>query len=760
MKKNIFFFSLLLLVSCGSQKVILSKPHYPDTQIEAGDVYVSMHPPIQWYDIVDDLKPNFTLSSANEFLDDVLQITSKENQFSQNKRSFGLVANLPTNSNITTNTSTLNSEENGSDYELTNSSQNIESITTRSSGSVPNIQQPTADALFVEGQLSAVNSEMSKDPFLQYRAATALYQEIQLLNRYLDAQVATNGTIPYLFRTQISVQPYARLTSADIYSEIFVQPTDSFIETELSKESNELPNNWSECSQGIKVLPLVVVDNLERSNARRLESAVKQLYFTLSGMAGSAGLGALSENIKEQLKDIQALDLNSITTIAKSDNDEITVRIGATRSSSGYSMVARSYDISFIVLWPKVCGLNGVLRQSYSMYRTDNGERIPLFNKNYQKRFKAHLIRLSNTRGLKKEDQEKFADCVIKAVSDQNNTFATCGYYDRDSGYAKTMAFRILKKFGMDSDSELFNLIKSYLKSTKVQDDEFVLPTRNYKAPPPQVVMMNDPGSGSAELIVGGAKYFGTANNITGKVIFSDVSYFGPDNKFNIDASTDTKLRNQFESANYDFPILVSTDVKINNEGMMKITIPSPTSLGKRNEVLENKAYLVVDRVPFPHESDTESERFAGKTNTNIRGVYPILLNLKIGDTPMPVLHEFKILPVSPGVEGKKTKFTLTVNPKACPKNIVCPDSLMASIDKYKVEILDYPIEGVKLNNTIDHVHDMASNSFLAEKNKAYTVYLDSISSGSKFKVKVIAVNTNSKPIPNQVLSPVQFSVK
>lgn len=66
-------------------------------------------------------------------------------------------------------------------------------------------------------QQSVLNKDLSTDPMLDYLAATALYQEVQMLNRYVDHAVQKTGYEPYLVRLQVSLLPRARFEPYDAY---------------------------------------------------------------------------------------------------------------------------------------------------------------------------------------------------------------------------------------------------------------------------------------------------------------------------------------------------------------------------------------------------------------------------------------------------------------------------------------------------------------------------------------------------------------
>ena len=765
MKRFTLAMFFIFLNSCSSTDVKPDRIYFPETQIEAGQVYVSMYPPILWYDIVDDLKPNFTVNSANDFLDDVLQITSKNQEINQNRKSFGLGIGLPTSSTTGTNTTNTNSAISEDGSTTITGTNTVESTTSQSDGNVPTINTNSAVSSFLTSQPSTPTSELGADPFLKYRAATALYQEVQLLNRYLDVEVATNGTIPYLFRTQIAVQPNARNISLDIYTELFVE-----IFEHQERENDEAPANERNIKQNEnkekirpEIIPLIVIDNLERSASRRLESAVNQLSFALSGLVGKVGLASDLDNIKEELKDIEALDFNSITTVAKSSHDQLTVRIGAVNSSNGLNTLARSYDVTFLVLWPgKEVGNKGVLRQFSHMRRTDNGERLPLLNNKYQKHFAKKISAIARTRGISKENSHKFADCI---VFDTSNEDAKCKTDERKNLYV----FNLLKPYELEYDAEIFELVRSYLSAIFIKNDDFELSNTGFFAPLPQIAIMNDPGTGFANVIIGDANKFGNSENIVAAIMFVPEGQASK-SKNNIIKELNEKfdsfyrpVKTKYKSRQkslFGNSVLAASSVRINNDGLLTATFPSPTSIGQRKKILNNNSYLILDRRLLPHEESEESEESEGDQKKDIdinqtRGIYPIALNRNIGKVPVPVLHKAKLLPTTPKVlENGKSEFQITIAANPCPQNALCP----TNISKYQVLISDYYIDTV--TSDINPIIDRVNNSFEAELNKAYKITLSSLASSAEFSISVNAIDSNGEVISNQKLLPILIKTK
>jgi hypothetical protein len=186
-----------------------------------------------------------------------------------------------------------------------------------------------------------------KDPMLEYAAATALYQEVKLLNRYVADAALRRDYCAYVVRLQMSVVPFARHFPLDIYSNI------SFFPVKQPK---------SMASKGVRpkrfpaeVIPLLVTDNLENTIKSRTVDSLRNLALTLSflqpGVQGSAGFSGKHEDFKRALGG----DLNSLLTVGRVSDNTLQVRLGAERevaSALEYAVLPRTHNITVLLLVP------------------------------------------------------------------------------------------------------------------------------------------------------------------------------------------------------------------------------------------------------------------------------------------------------------------------------------------------------------------------------------------------------------------------
>jgi hypothetical protein len=196
---------------------------------------------------------------------------------------------------------------------------------------------------------AAPRKPSGKDPMLEYTAATAFYQEVKLLNRYVADAALRRGYRAYVVRLQMSVVPFARQLPLDVYSNISFFPT-----VEPSRKEKEKGANARHYRA--EVIPLLVTDNLENTIRSRNTESLRNLALTLnflqSGVGGSVALGQKRDEFQRALGG----DLNSLLTVGRVSDNTLQVRLGAERDvacDSGYSMLPRTHNITILVMVPR-----------------------------------------------------------------------------------------------------------------------------------------------------------------------------------------------------------------------------------------------------------------------------------------------------------------------------------------------------------------------------------------------------------------------
>lgn len=247
---------------------------------------------------------------------------------------------------------------------------------------------------------SVLGNPTGIDPMLRYWAATALYQEVQLLNRYVNSAALTDGYTPYLVRLQVSLQPRSADEPYDAYTDIsmFNGPWTT-ASTPLqnvgvvggvpSIESNTLKQLFaSESARALgltqaegqavdrfihqkgdtgvvsapqvdlsgtpKIVPLLVTDDIEAALRSGSAEQIRQIALGLSAAFHGVGVSGDIQNVDQQLRTVLGHDLNSTFTVARVSDNTIRARFGAQYSaSSHYAVVPQTHTVTLLMLVKK-----------------------------------------------------------------------------------------------------------------------------------------------------------------------------------------------------------------------------------------------------------------------------------------------------------------------------------------------------------------------------------------------------------------------
>jgi hypothetical protein len=298
----------LLFTACAAPP---AEPRALPAQEEAGSVHVAVLSVARWYDYVDALQPYFDLT-ADGALGQVLRIgqISSSDELSRSRVELALGVNGPT----------------------------------------PATSAPSGAQRAEPGAAIGV-SPPQRDAHTAYSNAAALYQEVQLLNRYVRDAAIPKGYAPYVLRLQVTLLPRRRDAPYDAYSTLsFFSVGQGEIPMPVSLRTDTPPQS----AAGPRVLPLLVTDNLEVSAASRGREQIQQVALALSGGSGGAG-GALGfDSTEAKLDRLAGLDLNSLLTVARVSENTLMVRLGAMQQgSTRFAMVPRTHNVTVVVMIPQ-----------------------------------------------------------------------------------------------------------------------------------------------------------------------------------------------------------------------------------------------------------------------------------------------------------------------------------------------------------------------------------------------------------------------
>lgn len=223
--------SILCLASCVHSG--LGKAHKVNSVQEAATVHIAPLSVTRWEDYAGNLQPSYaitpaqalTLALPKTFISqansadvfsgglqvglpqststDALSksITSGDTTNGNATKSTGTTGGSSTSNGTTTSTAGTNNSSSTTSTVATNGGTTTTQTTTTQQGPgvlppnlLPSATLPNASAL------ASPTGTLATDPVLTYQAATAVYQEIQLLNNYVNDAVHQYGYVPYLAR--------------------------------------------------------------------------------------------------------------------------------------------------------------------------------------------------------------------------------------------------------------------------------------------------------------------------------------------------------------------------------------------------------------------------------------------------------------------------------------------------------------------------------------------------------------------------------
>lgn len=341
MKKLSALLATALTTGCVSSSLI-TRQHEPEYEYEAGSVTISASAPMRWEELAGELRPEFNSPSALAHLNDVLAVTQSET--ASRREAVGVEAGVNV-AGATTTRSGSRTENYGLDAQGRPTITSVTGSTTTNTSQQAPVAPQNVDAaisapsnVFRDSNDPLNTTSTSVDPVLRARAAVALHQELVLLDNYLDHAYDPCLEEGWLVRTRLVSTPYARNQPFDAFSRIYGTYWDG--------------HRWS--SDGLRLVPLLVTDNFERSDTRRYEQLASQVQASMSGLSGVVAAGLGFNRYLNNLNAILGAQYNNLLTISQVDDNTLSVRLGAAFSPTArYEMQSRSYDITFLVLLDK-----------------------------------------------------------------------------------------------------------------------------------------------------------------------------------------------------------------------------------------------------------------------------------------------------------------------------------------------------------------------------------------------------------------------
>ncbi len=328
---------LIMIQSCTS----LPKP-VDTSSMSVDDVgtvrttVVSVGP---WRTYIDLLQPEFKMS-LKEALEKSVATTRRASlrQLNKSSAAFGIGAERKS---LLSESKTVVDEQG----DVTTTS---DETITRTSGQIPDDISAGDD----EPKLTTdkVTGDIDIDPRLHRHAATALYQEIQILDRYIKDAVSKYNYEPYLVRLQFNLMPRQHDLPLDAYINLsfFTGSDPDYEVTDLALKEMKTESK----QEDIVILPIISTSNHESAYSTAIIQEIEDLKFKIESLSKTA-TGIDIGNIAEKVDSALARDINATFMVARLNDNTIRVKIGALQQlSSRYSMVPRTEYASFLMLVP------------------------------------------------------------------------------------------------------------------------------------------------------------------------------------------------------------------------------------------------------------------------------------------------------------------------------------------------------------------------------------------------------------------------
>jgi hypothetical protein len=400
-------FAALCLCSCSPLARIDGPPPVHSIQ-EAATVHTVPLSVSRWEDYRAALQPQFSTSSAA-----ALALALPRTSISEAKQSEMAAAGVqiglspvakasgatPAGVNTSNGGSSTGAQETNTDTAEnssgTSGSKNTTKTTTTTQTTVPN-----------ETALAVPTGTVVMDPLLTYEAATAVYQEIELLNTYVKDAVQRYGYVPYVARLQVSVVPTAHLEPYDVYVDL------GFFSRCMDQTD----------SSSVVVIPLLVTDDVETGQASSAVESARQLAASLGGITGNVALQAGLSQLKAAYNAILGTDYNSLYMATHAADNVLEIRLGAARSPNPkvkYAMLTQTHAVSFLMLVQKkyVDGIASCYAQPPVLHQNLKTNSELFATESFKSDFRDFLDGL----GLTSDEFDQFSESAFAAIDASAN---------------------------------------------------------------------------------------------------------------------------------------------------------------------------------------------------------------------------------------------------------------------------------------------------------------------------------------------------
>lgn len=396
--------SALVLNGCPPKNQLFEDQRRVDRQDKAGSVQIAVIARDHWDDYRDAMQPKFALDEKQALAEAIPQTMALEEQFI-NILEAALQVNLQQTLKTSKKTTKTETGKDPVDTEETTEETKPGEVPDVDLGDLPGSRgtAPAPGALLKNG--------VGTDAFLKYLTATALFQEVHLLNKYVQSAAMQRNYKPYVVRLQVTTLPGARNQPYDSYINLSffsggfsaenpppplpVQPRSASGESTKSAKGAELGaavvaadqlttdaagtaadgtpptpdpvtgDNTNAAAGGAGgslstaeftpvVVPLLVTDNVESAIHSRSVDTIRQYALGLSALIQGVGVGGQVQSFAERLQAALGQDFNSVYTVSRLSDNTLRIRIGAQhQTASQYASITRTNNVTVLLLIPE-----------------------------------------------------------------------------------------------------------------------------------------------------------------------------------------------------------------------------------------------------------------------------------------------------------------------------------------------------------------------------------------------------------------------
>lgn len=348
-----------IVTSCKTPLRPRAEPAKFTFQAEAGTGHVAVMSVAPWDTYVSTLQPNFAMTGKDAYDLAGAATAASERKLLDMLKVVARVATPTSESTLSRSTGTKTSVD--ADGKVTTTSERGRDTTyNEGPGELPEFTPILPDGRSASG-LPGIESMLGRKPEIttgahtRHLLATAIYQEVHLLNTYIRHAAIRDGYRASVTRLQVSLMPSVRNASLDAYTTIgFFPGGDPRLPTG-DPRTRAYPSASPGRSKNLPlVVPLLVTDDMEAAMASDATDVVRQYALALSAMIQGFAVRADSERYTDELVATVTRDYNSLYQVARLSDNSIRVRMGARFHSSGhYFMTPQTHNVTLLVLTPQ-----------------------------------------------------------------------------------------------------------------------------------------------------------------------------------------------------------------------------------------------------------------------------------------------------------------------------------------------------------------------------------------------------------------------